>query len=47
MQVEFTEAIENGKGDGVQRIRILKAVNKGHDIRPVVLIYFSFKDMFS
>ena len=47
MQVEFTEAIENGKGDGVQRIRILKAVNKGHDIRPVVFIYFSFKDMFS
>lgn len=46
VQVEFTEAIDNGKGDGVQRIRILKAVNKGHDIRPVVFIYFSHQDMF-
>lgn len=41
MQVENTEAIDNAKGDDLKWIRVLKAVNKGHDIRPVVFISLS------
>jgi len=38
VQVEDTEVIEDKTGNGVNKIRILKAVTKGHDIRPVVIL---------
>lgn len=33
VQVEDTQVIDDGK-----KVRILKAVSKGHDIRPVVIL---------
>ncbi|KAG0570477.1 hypothetical protein KC19_6G165500 [Ceratodon purpureus] len=35
VQVEDTQIIEDGAGNGPKKIRILKSVTKGHDIRPV------------
>ncbi|KAG9157300.1 hypothetical protein Leryth_004938 [Lithospermum erythrorhizon] len=41
VQVEDTETVENASSE-VKRVRILKQVNQGVDIRPVVWIYFPF-----
>ena len=37
VQVEDTQVVEDGAGNVVKKIRVLKAVTKGHDIRPVVI----------
>lgn len=39
VQVEDTEVVEDGASNDVKKIRILKTVTKGHDIRPVVIFF--------
>lgn len=36
VQVENTELVKDASSHNLKRIRILKAVSNGHDIRPVV-----------